>query len=397
MPWLWIIIKQRPGVDLEGILYMRVLWFIDSLGPGGAEKLMLPVLKSLSELGVENRVCVFRIQAESLIAEELKAIGIPVDVLPVRNVRNPFILQKLVKYIRHYQPNIIHTQLETSDILGTIVARLLHVPSVSTIHTLEKPSRRIKKVLRNFLRWNSLKLFSRCVIAVSEITRKHYLNQGFDQKKLIKMYNGIDLGIFSQSYLHPKNKYELFGLQEDGIILTTVAVLREQKGIQYMIQALPALLVKKSNIYYAIVGDGDYREPLEKMASLLGIRNHVLFMQYRNNIPELLSSTDRFVFLSLGDALPTGLLEAMAAGVPIVASEVGGIPEIIENDVNGLLVPPANPSRLADACLQLLDDKQHADRLTKAAHAAIADHFDVRQQAMNLFMLYREILDKKGN
>src|SRR5262245_36177962 len=146
---------------------MKVLWIIDSLGPGGAESLMVPLLKSLQERNVESRVCVLQVRVGNPIAEEIRKLGIPVDLIQIRNLRNPIDLLRLVKYIRHHRPNVIHTQLETSDVLGTLAARLLNIPSISTIHTLDLPSKRMKKRWRNFLRWNCLNRLSSRVIVVS--------------------------------------------------------------------------------------------------------------------------------------------------------------------------------------------------------------------------------------
>ena len=218
------------------------------------------------------------------------------------------------------------------------------------------------------------------------------MDLGFDNKKLLTIYNGIDLSIFLRDHLPPDRKVDIFGLPEDSVILTTVAVIREQKGIQYMLNVLPEMMGKLPNLYYVIVGDGNYLESLENLSETLGIAGHVVFMHHRTNIPEILAASDLFVFPTLSDALPTVLLEAMAAGVPIVASEVGGVPEILENDVNGLLVPPADPASLADACLRLLCDKSLADRLTAAAHDTVLERFDIRQYAGNLLKLYEQVL-----
>jgi glycosyltransferase involved in cell wall biosynthesis len=370
---------------------MNVLWIIDSLGPGGAESLMVPLLKSLKEQGVESRVCVLHIRDGNPTADELQKLGIAVDLVLVKNLRNPFDLFRLVKYIRQYRPNIIHTQLETSDVLGTIAAWLLKIPSVSTIHTLEQPSKRMKKSWRNYLRWNCLSLFSRRVVVVSEVARQHYIQLGYRSEKLLTLYNGIDLKKFNCAGQTDIDKWSILELPNDSVVLVSVAVLREPKGIQYMLQAMPDLLAKVPNMYYVVVGDGQYRATLESLAESLGIKSQVLFMSFRSDIPEILAASDLFVHPTLADALPTVLFEAMAVGVPIIASQVGGVPEILEHDVNGLLVPPANSSSLVDACLRILSDKGLAGRLASIARDTVVRRFDVNQQARNLTQLYQQM------
>jgi len=371
---------------------MRVLWMIDSLGPGGAESLMVPLLKNLKNQVEDPRVCVLNIRLGNPIAADINSLGIPVDLIQVQNLRSFSSQWQLFNYIRKHRPDIIHTQLETSDILGSLGAKLLGIPSISTVHTLDVPSSRMKKYWRNLLRWNCLKLIAKRVIVVSEFTRQHYIGLGFNKKKLLTIYNGIDLNQFIQKEITRPCKKEIFGLPDDSVVITTVAVLRELKGLQYMLYAIPGLMAKIPNLYYAIVGDGDYRETLENLARSLGISDRVVFMSHRTDIPKILAASNLFVYPTLKDALPTALLEAMAAGVPIVASKIGGVPEIIENDVSGLLVPPASPSSFTEACLRLLCNPDLANRLTTAARDTINQRFDIRHQAASIFTFYNQIL-----
>lgn len=371
---------------------MKVLWIIDGLGPGGAESLMVPLLSSLKECNVHSRVCVLQVRSGNPIGDELKKLGVPVDLLPIKNLRNPLDIFRLMNYIRQHKPDVIHTQLETSDALGTIAARLLHIPSVSTLHTLEQHGTRKRKRWRNALRWNSLNMFARRVIAVSDVAHRHYISLGFRSEKLITLYNGIDLKKFRTETEATLNKNDIFGVPNESTVLTTVAVLREPKGIQYLLHALPAIIEKVPNLYYAVIGDGPYRQNLEQLSSTLGIRERVLFMGYRSDIPEILAASDLFVLPTLVEALPTVLFEAMAAGVPVIVSNVGGVPEIVEHDVNGLLIPPADSTVLATACLRLLLDEALCNRLTTAARATVANRFDVRQQAGRLIALYDQMV-----
>jgi glycosyltransferase involved in cell wall biosynthesis len=375
---------------------MYVLWLIDSLGPGGAESLMVPLLKSLKEYGVESRVCFFQVRAGNPIAGELCKIGIPVDQVEIKNLRNPMDLSRLMKYIRQQRPDIVHTQLEASDILGTLAARLLRIPSLATLHTMDAPAVKTRKRGKDFLRWHVLQRFAQRVIVVSESTRRHYLDLGITNEKMLTMYNGIDLDRFIGVSQGNISKTAFMGLPCDSRILTTVAVLREPKGIQYMLQALPGLLAQLPNLFYAIVGDGEYREALEKLTVSLAIKDHVVFLGYHTDIPEILAVSDLFVHPSLLDALPTVLFEAMAVGVPIVASQVGGVPEIIDGEITGLLVPPGDPASLANACLRLLLDKSLSGRLTSAAREAVANRFDIRAQAAGLAALYDQTVSAYG-
>lgn len=371
---------------------MRVLWMIDGLGPGGAENMMPPLLRQLNEKGIESRVCVLQVRKGNPIADEIRKLGIQVDVVQMANLRDFGSLPGLLKYVREYRPDLIHTQLEASDIFGTLISKILHIPSVTTLHTLDVKPKLKRSYWRNLIRRKILSSFSTRIVTVSDITRKHYTDLGIRKNKMITLYNGINLDRFGYFRKNRANKASIFGIPADSMVVTTVAVLREAKGIQYMLNALPLILSRLPNLYYVIAGDGDYRGSLENIARSRGLERHVKFLGHRSDIPEILSATDLFVFPTLTDALPTVLFEAMAVGVPIVSAGVGGVPEILTHDLTGLLVPPADAEALAEACLRVLTDGNLACRFSASAVETVEDRFDVRKQAGNLFNLYQQLV-----
>lgn len=370
---------------------MKVLWIIDSLGPGGAEGLMLPLLKNMSGSTITPRVCALRVRNGNPIAVELEKINVAVDLLPIENLRDVTGFKHLVEYIHRHKPDVVHTQLEASDILGTLAAKYLNIPSVATVHTLDIPSPKKRVYWRNRLRWSILGWFAKRVIAVSDITRDVYLKLGISGKKIVTMYNGIDLNVFSRRGTRASQKMNILNLSPESVVITTVAVLREPKGIQFMLQAIPAILKETPKLFYVIAGDGDYRTALEELSTQLNIQEHVIFLGHRTDIPEILAASDLFVFPTLQDALPTVLFEAMAVGLPIIASEVGGVPEIIRHQENGFLIPPADPSSLAGACIHMLRDRDYSGRLSRSALHTVKDRFDIKKQIQNLVSLYDQV------
>lgn len=374
---------------------MRVLWLIDSLGPGGAESLMLPLLKSLQSRVEDPRVCVLYVRGGNPMAVELEKMGVPVDLVPVRNLHDLGGIQRLYQYIRQLRPDMIHTQLETSNILGALIGRLLGIRSVATMHTLDVQAGKLRKRLRNWVHWKALNTLTSRVIFVSEFTRQHFIRLGFRESRLVTLYNGIETRLFGQNAARP-SKAHLLGVPENAVIASTVAVLREPKGIQHMLRAMPALLAQLPGLYYVVAGDGAYRLPLETLARELGVAGRVLFLGQRSDIPNILAASDLFVYPTLQDALPTALLEAMASGVPIVASRVDGVPEILEDGVSGLLVPPADAPALAAACLRLLCDEALVGQLTVAARRTIEERFSIQRQSGLLLDLYEQVRAGKG-
>ena len=376
---------------------MRVLWIIDGLGPGGAENMMPTLLKQLCERGVESRVCVLQVKAGNPLAEEVERLGIQVDVLNVARLRSPGNLPRLIRYVRQYQPDIIHTQLEASDIFGTLVAKILGIPTLTTLHTLDVKPKTKRSYWRNLIRWRILNSFCDQIIAVSEITRQHYVALGLRPEKIITLYNGVDMQRFIPFGRSEAKTRRVLDVPDDSIVMVTVAVLREAKGIQYMLQAMPAILKKFPNAYYVVVGDGAYGDPLKALVASLSIEGRVLFLGHRSDIPAILAESDLFVFPTLMDALPTVLLEAMAVGKPIVSSRVGGIPEILEHEVNALLIRPATPAELSDSCIRVLSDRDLKQRLSASARNAVEERFDVRKQAGILVDTYGRLASEHAN
>lgn len=376
----------------------RIVLLIDSLGMGGAERLLTIYLQHFDTTHFEPRVCALQTRQNNPLSAEIQRLGIPVDMVPVRHLRDPLAVPHLVRYLRRQKVDLLHTQLEFSDTLGSIAAKIVGIPTVSTLHTFDDPAKRSRTYWRLKLRWWILNRFSDRVIAVSEGTRQHHLRVGgLAPNKVVTMYNGIDLARFT----NPTPTDDVAGRQALGIppdvpLLTTVAVLRPAKGLQYMIEALPAILAAVPDTYYLVVGSGEHETTLKELARSTGVADRVIFAGTRHDIPNLLALSDIFVLPTLGEALPTVLAEAMAAQKPIVASNVGGVPEMVEPGRNGLLVPPADPASLAEVCLQLLQNKDQAQAMGRTGREIVERCFNVRQQGQHLAKLYQELLTNRN-
>jgi len=373
----------------------RIIFLIDSLGVGGAERLLVPYLQYLDQNCFEPRVCVMQVREGNPIAADIQRLDIPIDLVSTPNLSDPRNLPRLVRYLRQHKAGLLHTQLEFSDTLGNIAARILNIPAVSTLHTFDDPPRGTRTYWRLQLRWWSLRHFCDRIIAVSEGTRQHHLRLGkLAPGQVMTMYNGIDLSRFTpaQNGTNGLARRESFGIPPDAPLLITVAVLRPPKGIQYMIEALPAILEAVPQAYYLVVGDGEHAETLKALTTEYNVAERVIFAGVRKDIPDLLAISDLFVLPTLGEALPTVLAEAMAAHKPIVVSQVGGVPEMVEHGRNGLLTPPAEPTRLAQACIQLLQNPGQAQAMAQAGREIVQERFNIRKQVQCLGDLYQEIL-----
>lgn len=364
-----------------------IIFVIDGLGVGGAERLMIPILSSLDRERFEARVCVLQSREGNPLAADIQALGIPVDSLNIRHLRDLMAISKLRGYLKKYNADIVHTQLEFANILGNIAARSLDLPGISTIHVLPVQAGGLKVRLHQWVEWMALRIFCDRVITVSEETWRHYANQsGIPSEKLLTIYNGIDLERFQRvepDLAHVVVRRE-FGLPDDAILLITVAVLRPPKGIQFMIRALPSILARFSNVYYLVVGDGVHANVLADEAVQNNVIEHVLFAGSRRDIAQLLSGSDIFILPTLTEALPTVLAEAMACHLPIIASAVGGVPEMVQTGENGILVGPADPVELSVACTQLLANRDLRISMGEKGWLQVNEKFNVKRQVLQL-------------
>lgn len=377
----------------------RVLWIIDSLGHGGAERMTLSILEKFNREKFDLRVCTLQVKQGNPIGKELEKIGIPVDVVEIPVLRRLSNLPKLIIYIKKHDPDIIHTQLEFADTLGSIASKLLGKPCISTQHTLGNPQSG-SDYWRNQLTWFSLRNFSTKVIAVSEDARKFYIQKaGIPNNKVVTIYNGIDLTRFTAveaEVIHQKR--ETFKIPEGSVTFVTIAILREPKGIQYMLQAMPHILEKIPNFHYLVIGDGEYGETLKQLANSLGVDKNVIFAGQRKDINEILQISNCFVLPTLTEALPTVLIEAMAARKAIIASRVGGIPEMVTDGENGLLVEPGKYEDLAKTCIKLAQDVGLRDSMASKGNTIVQEKFNIENLVETISKTYLEaIKNAKGN
>ena len=374
-------------------------YLIDGLSMGGAERLMVPILKHLSRDHFEPYVCALQSKDGNPMAEEIRGLGIPVECLHLKRLRDPGAIPGLVQYLRGIGANLVHTQLEAANILGNISAKLLRLPSVCTIHVMPALDVKTKTKLHQRVEWFVLRHFCDRVISVSEEARQYHIKiSSTSTQQVTTIYNGIDLSAFlNMDYAHERHAVRAeLGIPPDANVLVTVAVLRPPKGIQFMIHALPAILASCPNTYYLIVGDGSYHGALLEEVGKADVKGRVIFAGMRRDVPGLLAASDVFVLPTLTEALPTVLAEAMAAKLPIVASRVGGIPEMIANGQNGLLLPPEDVDGLAKACIHLLENPEKRLDMGEEGWKTVNRKFSIDRQVEQLKELYLDQLRAYG-
>lgn len=341
-----------------------------------------------------GEVCALQVREGNPVAAEIEALGVPVRTLDIRRLRQRDAYRQVLDAVAASDPDIVHTQLEFADILGTMAARRLSLPTIATLHTLDAPRPRSRDWARFRLTAWVLRRHGHRVVAVSESARRHHIDAArLDPGRVITLYNGIELDRFANPAEGSRAAVRAeMGIPGDVPVAVTVAVLREPKGLQHMIAALPAIAVAVPGVRYLIVGDGPHRAALHDAARAAGVDDLVVFAGARPDIPRMLAAADVFVLPSLIEALPTVLAEAGAAGLPVVATTVGGIPEMVARNQSALLVPPADPEALAEAVARLLANPRQARAMGRAARRITHERFDVRVRVAALVDEYRHLI-----
>ena len=221
--------------------------------------------------------------------------------------------------------------------------------------------------------------FANEIIAVSESVKRHIiLKQRIGPKKVSVIHNGIDVDKYTGDG-NSKEAKKNFGLHNDPVVVGVVGRLDKQKGIAFFLRAASEVLKVEKHVQFLIVGEGPQRQELEKLSRKLGISGYVVFLGFIEDVPQIMSLIDIFVLPSLWEGLPISLLEAMAARKPVIATGVGGIPEVLADEVSGLLVPPKDTKALTKAILELLKDTAKREAMGEKARQRVAESFNIER------------------
>ena len=356
------------------------------------------VLSLLQELSPQRFALGLACPARLIGAMATELDALPVDCFPVEPIRwmNARSVSRLWEVLRHFHPDIVHCHLFRATAVGAPLARAAGVPVVvETYHG------------REFWRRGPLKsgfivdrLVSRCVdriIAVSEAAARFLVDcKGIAASKITVIPNGRNLDAFAPRNGHTRAMMrKRLRLPDASPVLSEVGRLKEQKGHRFLLDALPQLLAEFPDARLLLIGDGSLRARLEAQAEQLGIRSPVIFVGFQPEVPAYVAATDVMVLPSLHEGMPLTAIETAAIGKPLVATEVGGVPEVVRHGTTGLLVPPATPARLADALLMLLRQPDLAAQYGTAARAHARQRFDLQRQVAETEDLYLELLGQK--
>lgn len=358
---------------------IKIIYIITSLNFGGAEKLLLDLVKNLSKERYE--VGVATVVANGPLVSEFKKEGVAVKIFEKRSKIGIGVIWQIYKYLKQERPRIVHTHLFGGDTWGRVAAILAHVPIIiSTEHNTNLDEGNLKRLVKKFLSF-----FTKKIIAVSQAVKNYSVAvDHINEKKMIVISNGIDINKFAAI---PEKKYS------SPPVIGIVGRLEKQKGHEFLFKALN--LIKDIPWMLWIVGEGSLKTRLKKLVKDLNLQERIIFLGTKSNIVEILSQIDIFVLPSLWEGLGLAVLEAAAAGKPIVASRVGGIPEIIEEKKNGLLVRPKDVQDLSRALRWMLTHEDEAAKMGQRARKIVKEKFDIKEMVEAYEKLYEELIKSK--
>ncbi|MDX1630540.1 MAG: glycosyltransferase family 4 protein [Thermoanaerobaculia bacterium] len=375
---------------------LRVLWLLDSLTLGGAENTTVSFVQGLEPGRLDVRVAFLKSLGGNPLEEELASRGLSPVGLDARNLRDVAAFRRLTKLLRDREIDLIHAHLAYASLWGTVAGALHRIPTVCTFHVAPPPDPPwSREGMRRILRVRLTNGLARRSVAVSRAVREAWIREGLDSGKTEVIHNGVPVERFSGlrgTGVRGRVRREL-GIPEGRLLLLTVTVLREGKGMEDLLAAVERQGSSGTQGLLAVAGEGPLREDLEKTIRSRGLEDRVRLLGFRRDVPDLLAAADLFVLPSRWDAFPTAILEAMAAGLPVVATRAGGIPEIVEDGRTGLLVSPGDPDQLAEALARLSECPELARRLGEAGRERARERFSLEAWRHRLLSLYEEILD----
>lgn len=368
----------------------RVLHLITQLPVGGAERVLVDVVRRLDRERFESLVCC--IQAKGELAAEIDKLGVRSLCLGrMQSKRFDWrAVRDLVRLLREERIALVHSHLYHANLYGRIAAFLAGVPAVVTVHNVYTRTKFHRRLLNRLLVRGTAR-----VIAVSEAIRDDLVaHDRIDPRRIAVVHNGIDVRRIDSSLTREQARAGL-GLSADELALGCIGRLEEQKGHRFLLEACALLgqdLAPGARLRLLVVGDGRLRKDLENRAAELGIARWVSFLGTRHDVADILRALDLYVMPSLWEGLSIAMLEAMAAGLPVVISDVSGVAQAVGNNEYGIRIAPGDAPALAAAIRSLAGQPGLRRALGIAARERVQASFSIDAMMAQLNSIYDDAI-----
>lgn len=369
---------------------IKIFYLITELERGGAETLLLDLCLHMPKDKFD--VSIGYLRGQGLLADEFRNNGIPVESFKLSSRLDLIGLLKIVRFLREHKFDIMHTHLIDADIYGFLAAKFAGVKViVSTKHNPDdfRKTQSPAILLDSFIANHTHK-----IIAVSCAVRDFLIKyQKIKPEKIEVIYNGIDIEKFTPKKEKQQAKIAL-NLKPENFIIGCIARFNAQKGHKYLIEAIPNIIANIHDVHFIFAGIGPLSDTIRKQAEMLKILDKITFLGLRTDIAAILNAMDIFVLPSLWEGLGIVLLEAQAAGVPVVASKVDGIMEVVQDNKTGVLVLPEDSEQIAQAIISLIKHPDMAKSYGMTGRQYVTQNFSIEQMTKKIESLYLNIQEQ---
>jgi glycosyltransferase involved in cell wall biosynthesis len=365
-------------------LKFNILHTESSQGWGGQENRIYNEALGIKKLG--SRVIIVS-QPGSILGQRAATAGIETRYCRMRKSYDLPAVLLLIDLIKKEKIDVINTHSGKDSLLAAIAGRLSSKkPIIVRTRHLALP------ITSKF----TYSVLPHKIVTVSERVRQYWINEeGISPEKIEAIPTGVNLERFNPAITKDGLRSEL-GLRDSTPLVGMIAIFRRKKGHNILLEAVPDILKAVPEVMFVLAGNGPNQEEIKTMASNMGIDKHKVFLVLRTEIPDVLKSIDIFVLPTLQEALGTSILEAMAMEKPVVTSNIDGVPEIVKDGVNGILVTPGDPVSLAQAVISLLRDREKARVMGLEGRKLTESGYTVDRMVEGMHRLYLTLLNQKN-
>lgn len=361
-------------------------------GPG---KTILETITACDRDHFNLSIGLFMLEREGENAYFREALKRGIDIVPIRSSHqfSPWIIRETARIVRQKNIHIIHSHEYKSDFIALPIARAYGMPVITTLHGWIANNLKSKfyiaaqkKILRYF----------DAVIAVSDKTRRDILAAGVPGEKVKLIYNAIVTDKYTPSVSGESALKKRLNLSPSARLIGNIGRLSPEKGQKDFLRAAKKILSSRSDVYFVLAGDGPDRGALEELTDALGIRQNVFFLGHITDMRGLYNDVDAIALTSYTEGFPNVILEAMCMEKPVLATDVGGVSEIVQDQTTGILVQPADTDSICSGLLRLIGDRVFEERIVRNGKKLVLEKFEFRDRVVRVQDLYKLVYSKSG-
>lgn len=362
---------------------MNILHLVFSFERGGAETYIINTIERMKEKGVNFFVVC---NHKGTNHDKIEKTCSNVEIIEMKNILDIKAAYRVAKYCKNNNIDIIQAHFLRESFIA-VLSKIFN-PKIKVIWTMHLIYDEKRSLLRRMNRFFSKG--ANAIICVSEAVKHSLIKEGISAKKLVTVLNGVDTDYFKPVY--EGNIRKELGIKKDDLLLTTVSRFQRVKGHDFLIDVLNELKNNYDIKFKALlVGDGEEMERIKRKVKDLDLTDNVIFAGYREDIPSILTISDIYISPSENEAISFSIMEALACEVPVVATEVGGVPEVINKGKCGVMTHYGDKKRFAKAVLDLYNNKQEYHEMKENSRMLIEENFSLKNMISETYNLYKSL------